>query len=62
MLSRRVAGWLDELEGPTVAVSHGGVARVLLGLVGGVRQIDLPSLEITQGRVLVFEAERYRWV
>jgi broad specificity phosphatase PhoE len=62
MLSRRVAGWLDELEGPTVAVSHGGVARVLLGLVGGVGKLDLPTLEITQGRVLVFEAERYRWV
>lgn len=62
MLSQRVAVWLEEVEVPTVAVSHGGVARVLLGLMGGVRQIDLPTFEITQGRVLVFEAGRYRWV
>lgn len=62
MLSDRVGGWLAELERPTVAVSHGGVARVLLGLLGGVAKVKLPTLEITQGRVLVFEADRYRWV
>jgi probable phosphoglycerate mutase len=62
MLSERVAGWLAGIDRPTVAVSHGGVARVLIGLLAGVAQVELPLLEITQGRVLVFEAGAHRWV
>jgi probable phosphoglycerate mutase len=62
MVSERMAGWLAELDGPTVVVSHGGVARVLLHLVCQLAAPDLPSLEITQGRVLVFEAGQHRWV
>ena len=36
MLALRIAPWLDELDGDTLVVSHGGVARVLLALIGGV--------------------------
>jgi broad specificity phosphatase PhoE len=62
MLSDRIAGWLADLNGPTLAVTHGGVARVLLGLVAGVAQKDLPLRDITQGRALMFEGEKARWI
>jgi broad specificity phosphatase PhoE len=62
MLSERIAGWLADLKAPTLAVTHGGVARVLLGLLAGVAQKDLPLRDITQGRALMFEGEKARWI
>jgi probable phosphoglycerate mutase len=62
MLTARVAGWLAEIRGPTVTVTHGGVARVLLGLLGGVAEVDLPLREITQGRALVFDKGAATWI
>ncbi len=62
MLSVRIAGWLQTLSEPTLAVTHGGVARVLLGLLAGVSEADLPNVDIVQGRALVFERGEARWV
>jgi probable phosphoglycerate mutase len=62
MLSTRVAGWLADLQSPTLAVTHGGVARVLLGLVAGVSPADLPMLDIVLGRALLFEDGKARWI
>jgi broad specificity phosphatase PhoE len=62
MLTVRIAGWLAELKEPTLAVTHGGVARVLLGLVAGVSPKDLPLRDITQGRALLFENGEARWI
>jgi broad specificity phosphatase PhoE len=62
MLSERIAGWLADLKQPTLAVTHGGVARVLLGLVAGVAQEELPRRDIVQGRALLFTGEKARWI
>jgi broad specificity phosphatase PhoE len=62
MLSTRIEGWLAELNGPTLAVTHGGVARVLLGLIAGVSHKDLPLRDIKQGRALLFENSEARWI
>lgn len=62
MLSARIEGWLADLRAPTVAVTHGGVARVLLGLLAGVAQTDLPLRDIKQGRALLFENGDARWI
>jgi probable phosphoglycerate mutase len=62
MLSDRIAGWLKDVNGPTLAVTHGGVARVLLGLLAGVGEADLPLKDITQGRALLFDGEKARWI
>jgi broad specificity phosphatase PhoE len=62
MLSTRIEGWLADLKAPTVAVTHGGVARVLLGLLAGVAQADLPLRDIKQGRALLFENGDARWI
>ena len=45
-----------------VVVSHGGVARALLRLLCGLSAGQAPSVDIWQGRVLLFEGGTYRWV
>jgi probable phosphoglycerate mutase len=62
MLTTRIAGWLLDVTQPTLAVTHGGVARVLLGLIAGVSQKELPLRDITQGRALLFEDGKARWI
>jgi broad specificity phosphatase PhoE len=62
MLARRIAPWLAELEDDTLVVSHGGVARVLMALLGGLAEDRAPHADIWQGRVLVFEAGRFAWI
>ncbi len=58
-LIQRLGGWLSEIEGPTVAVSHGFAGRVLRGLYGGldpVAALDLPQPQdgvfcLSEGRI-----------
>jgi len=62
MLALRIAPWLAELGGDTLVVSHGGVARVLLALIGGMAHARAPLVDIWQGRVLVFESRGFTWL
>jgi len=61
-LAQRLRPWLDEQRQPTVVVSHGGVARALMHLIGGLPTARAPTADIFQGRVLVFSAGRFDWV
>jgi probable phosphoglycerate mutase len=61
MLAERVAPVLAELSRDTVMVSHGGVARVLLAILGRAPQDEAPRIDIWQGRVLVFDGARHYW-
>jgi broad specificity phosphatase PhoE len=61
MLAERVAPAVAELERDTVVVSHGGVARALLFLVGNVPPGQAPIIDIWQGKVLIVGAGRYSW-
>ena len=60
-LTARVGGWLAELAGPTVAVAHGGVARALMVLAGGVAPAEAVRMPVHQGRALVFSGGAGRW-
>jgi probable phosphoglycerate mutase len=62
MAAARLRPWLDSIERDTVAVAHGGVARCLLHMLGDVPTERAPVCDIWQGRVLVFEAGKYRWI
>ena len=44
--TKRVAAWLSELSGPAIVVSHGGISRILRGIV-----LSLPGREIVQLKV-----------
>jgi broad specificity phosphatase PhoE len=62
MLSERVAAWLADLAGPTFAVSHGGVGRVLFGLLIGVDSQALVSMDFHQDRVLILKNNKAEWI
>jgi probable phosphoglycerate mutase len=61
MLAERVRPVLEDLTRDTVMVSHGGVARALLAILGGVPAREAASVDIWQGRVLVICGPHHRW-
>jgi probable phosphoglycerate mutase len=61
-LTRRLEPWLAEQEGANVVVSHGGVARALMAMIGGLPETRAPTADIWQGRVLVFSGGRFDWI
>ncbi len=62
MLTQRVEGFLGVISRETVLISHGGVARALMTLIGGVQPVEAARADIWQGKVLVFENGECRWV
>jgi probable phosphoglycerate mutase len=61
-LCRRVAPWLGALDRETLVVSHGGVARAMLHLVAGMEAVEAAMAPIAQGRAILVEAGRARWI
>ena len=62
MLFKRVEPWFDELSRPTVAVTHGGIFRVLFKVVGKKPIREAAALDIAQDRVLRLEYGRLEWI
>jgi probable phosphoglycerate mutase len=62
MLSERVSSWLAEVDCDTIAVAHGGVSRVLRGLIGRLRPADVFLLEVPQDKILLAENTEFRWL
>ena len=58
---KRLAGFLGAISGDCFVVAHGGVARTLLALIGGVPTSAAFSATIHQGRALIFQAGGYEW-
>jgi broad specificity phosphatase PhoE len=61
MLSDRVGLWLGEVQRDAVVVSHGGVSRVLRGLILQLGGADIFRLEVPQEKVLVVTAGAVHW-
>ncbi|HXE87511.1 MAG TPA: histidine phosphatase family protein [Hyphomicrobiaceae bacterium] len=61
-LSERVAGWLAEMTNDAVVVSHGGVSKVLRGLVLQLGATEIAGLEVPQDKVLRVTAGSVGWV
>jgi probable phosphoglycerate mutase len=62
MLSERVAHWLGDMTNDAVVVSHGGVSKVLRGLVLRLGASEIASLEVPQDKVLRLTAGSVGWV
>lgn len=62
MLSDRVALWLEEIRQDAVVASHGGVSRVLRGLILQLPSAEIPFLEVPQDKVLVLSTGSARWL
>ena len=62
MLSERIAPWLDSLDRPTVAVSHGGVARVMRGLLFGLSKDEITQLDVPQDKIYLVQDGQGFWL
>ena len=62
MLSDRVGRWLEEIRHDAVVASHGGVSRVLRGLILQLPSAEIPFLEVPQDKVLVLRTGSARWL
>jgi broad specificity phosphatase PhoE len=62
MLADRLRPWVDTIARDTLVVSHGGVARVLLAILGGQTTASAPMSDIYQGRVLLFHGTSAHWL
>lgn len=60
-LTRRVADWLGEVQQSMVIVSHGGVSRVLRGLLLDIDRREVPMLEVPQDRVMILRQSEMSW-
>jgi broad specificity phosphatase PhoE len=62
MLSERVALWLAEMANDAVVVAHGGVSKVLRGLVLQLSAAQIASLDVPQDKVLQVTAGNVGWI
>jgi len=62
MLAQRIRPVLEGLTRETAIVSHGGVARAVLALVGAAPPQKAAMVEIWQGKILVVSGNRADWV
>jgi probable phosphoglycerate mutase len=61
-LAARIGGWLDDQTGDRFVASHGGVARALMVLIGGLDPLVAMETDIWQGRAIAFEDGGCTWV
>jgi probable phosphoglycerate mutase len=62
MLAERIRPAIEALAPDTVMVSHGGVARAVLALIGAVETTEAARIEIWQGKILVVEGGKAIWM
>jgi len=60
MLSERIAGWLATVKRPSVVVSHGGVFRVLRGLLEEHPTAAIPKLDVPQDKVFLWKGDGFQ--
>jgi len=54
MLAARIGVWLKTVDWPSVVVSHGGVYRVMRGLLEGLDTTIVPKQDVPQDKVFVW--------
>ncbi|MHA7774093.1 histidine phosphatase family protein [Roseibium sp. M-1] len=54
MLAERIGVWLRTVDRPSVVVSHGGVYRVMRGLLEGLDKTIVPKQDVPQDKVFVW--------
>ena len=61
-LSERIATWVKKVDRDTVAVSHGGVGRVLVGLWTNMEPADIVAMDFPQDQFLLWKGGKVTWI
>lgn len=61
-LEKRCIPWIAALERDTLAVTHGGVTRVIRGALLGLERRLVPILAVPQDKVLVLKEAAAQWL
>jgi probable phosphoglycerate mutase len=61
-LSERIATWVKKVDRDTVAVSHGGVGRVLVGLWTNMEPADIVAMDFPQDQFLLWKGGKAAWI
>lgn len=62
MVAERLRPFVESVTGDACVVSHGGVARVMMVLLGGLEPAEALDMDIWQGKVLAFDNGRGAWL
>lgn len=62
MVMERVSDWFSGIREDSCVVAHGGIARVMMVLCGGMTPENAVTADIWQGKVLVFSKGAMRWM
>ncbi|MFK7793115.1 MAG: histidine phosphatase family protein [Devosiaceae bacterium] len=62
MLSQRMRPWLESLDRPTIAVSHGGVSRAVRGLLFDLDPDETPRLDVPQDKIYLVNDAQGFWL
>jgi broad specificity phosphatase PhoE len=62
MLATRIRSWAEKLDGPTVAVAHGGVIRVMIAMTQGSTAGIFGKAPPHQDRILLFADGGHHWL
>ncbi len=61
-LAARLTPWVASMDRNVLVASHGGVARALMYLIGGVAPKIAAEASVYQGRALLFADGRFTWL
>lgn len=62
MVMDRVAAWFDTIDHDAWVIAHGGIARVMMVLCGGMQPEEVVAADIWQGKVLHLGNGKAAWV
>lgn len=62
MLAARIRPWLTTISKPTVVVAHGGVFRIVRGLLEGLETRAIPKLDVPQDKVFLWRNGEGSWI
>ncbi len=62
MLSERIRPWLYGLERDTICVAHGGITRVVRGMLENIPSAEIPIAMIPQDQIYVWREGRAEWI
>lgn len=59
--AKRVKSWLDDLEQPALVVAHGGISRILRGIILGQTGAEYIGLRVPQTKFFKIENGEIEW-